>query len=70
LSADGDVLTAAQRAEIEELVAQTEALARSDDHHAIDAAVEALAAGTESFAALRMNRGIQAALTGRRVDDV
>jgi molecular chaperone HscA len=70
LSADGDVLTAAQRADIEVLVAQTEALARSDDHHAIDAAVEALAAGTESFAALRMNRGIQAALTGRRVDDV
>jgi molecular chaperone HscA len=70
LAADGDVLTAEQRADIEALVAQAQALDQTDDHHAIDAAVEALAEGTESFAALRMNRGIQAALTGRRVDDV
>ena len=37
---------------------------------AIDRAVEALADGTEAFAALRMNRGIQAALTGRKVEDL
>jgi len=34
----------------------------------ITAAVEGLAKGTEAFAAARMNRGIQAALTGRRLD--
>ena len=39
-----------------------------DQPEAINAAVEALAKGTEAFAAARMNRGIQAALTGRRLD--
>jgi molecular chaperone HscA len=44
--------------------------ASGGDHHAIDAAIEALARGTEAFAAQRMNRGIRAALTGRRVEEV
>ena len=47
-----------------------EAQRASTDHHAIDAAVEALAKGTEAFAAERMNRGIRRALSGRRVEDV
>ena len=34
------------------------------------ASVEALAKGTEAFAAERMNRGIRRALAGRRVEDV
>ena len=33
----------------------------------IEAATEALAKGTEAFAALRMNRGIQKALAGKNV---
>jgi molecular chaperone HscA len=37
---------------------------------AIDAAVKALAEGTEAFAAARMNRGIRQALAGRRLEDV
>jgi hypothetical protein len=32
--------------------------------------VEALAAGTERFAAARMNRGIRAALAGRNVNEL
>jgi molecular chaperone HscA len=44
--------------------------ARGEDAHAIDAATKALGDGTETFAAVRMNRGIQQALTGRRLDDV
>jgi molecular chaperone HscA len=32
--------------------------------------VEALAAGTEGFAAARMNRGIREALAGRNVNDI
>jgi molecular chaperone HscA len=40
------------------------------DHPAIDAAVEALAKGTEGFAAVRMNRGIRQALAGKRVEEV
>jgi hypothetical protein len=44
----------------------TEGIARRDDAAAIDAAVEALAEGTEAFAAARMNQGIRQALAGRR----
>jgi molecular chaperone HscA len=47
-----------------------EATARGEDAHAIDAAIEALAKGTEGFAAERMNRGIRQALAGRSVEDV
>jgi len=41
-----------------------------DDAAAIDAATEALAKGTEPFAALRMNRGIQQALAGKNIETV
>jgi molecular chaperone HscA len=47
-----------------------ESVREGDDHHAIDAAVEALAKGTEAFAAERMNRSIHQALAGRRVEEV
>ena len=47
-----------------------EASRQGSDHHAIDAAVEALAHSTEAFAAARMNRGIRKALSGRRVTEV
>ncbi len=70
LAADADLLSQAERAQIEVLLADTERVARSDDHHAIDAAVKALAAGTEAFAAARMNRGIRQALAGRSVDEI
>jgi molecular chaperone HscA len=70
LAADGDLLTAAQRDEIEALLAALQASRESTDHHAIDAAVEALAKGTEAFAAERMNRSIRAALAGKRVDQL
>ena len=70
LAADADLLSQAERAELEVLLADTESVARSDDHHAIDAAVKALAAGTEAFAAARMNRGIRQALAGRSVDEI
>jgi molecular chaperone HscA len=70
LAADGDLLSSAERVSIETLLAALELTRDSIDHHAIDAAVEALAKGTESFAAQRMNRGIRLALAGRRVDEV
>ncbi len=71
LAADGDVLTDAERGAIDALVAEVERVAASSvDHHAIDAAVEALAKGTEAFAAERMNRGIRQALAGRSIDAV
>jgi molecular chaperone HscA len=70
LKADGDLLSSADTEAIESLLAALQASRESTDHHAIDAAVEALAEGTEAFAAERMNRSIRVALSGRRVDQI
>ena len=70
LAADGDLLTDDERTELDALIAATQRIAQSDDHHAIDGAVKQLAAGTEAFAAARMNRGIRQALAGRSVEDL
>ena len=70
LAADGDLLTAAQIADIDTLLTAMQAAREGSDHHRIDAAVEALAKGTESFAAERMNRGIRNALAGKRIDQL
>ena len=70
LVADADLLDATERDAIEALLVALQASRASTDHHAIDAAVEALAKGTEGFAAERMNRSIRAALAGRRIDQV
>jgi molecular chaperone HscA len=70
LVADGDLLSVDENASIQSLLLALEASREGEDHHVIDAAVEALAKGTEAFAAERMNRGIRRALSGRRVEDV
>ena len=70
LAADADLLSAEENASIQALLLALESSRKSEDHHVIDAAVEALAKGTEAFAAERMNRGIRRALSGRRVEDV
>jgi len=70
LQADGELLSAAQRQAIEALMATVRDVAAGEDHDAINAAAEALAQGTEEFAAARMNRGIRQALAGRSIQDV
>ena len=70
LAADGDLLDQDDRDTIEALVNRTRQIANGTDADAIDAAVKALALGTEAFAAERMNRGIRAALAGRKVEEV
>ncbi len=70
LSADGVLLTEAERADIQRLIEATLATAQGEDAHAIEAAVKALAEGTEAFAAARMNQGIRQALAGRRLEEV
>jgi molecular chaperone HscA len=70
LQADGDLLDEDERTRIDRLLITLADTARSEDANATEAATQALADGTENFAALRMNRGIQQALTGRRLDDV
>ncbi|MFT3821364.1 MAG: Fe-S protein assembly chaperone HscA [Rubrivivax sp.] len=70
LQADGALLSAAEQAEIEALLHSTAQAAAGSDAAAIDTAVKALAAGTEAFAARRMNQGIRQALAGRRLEEV
>lgn len=70
LAADGDLLSDEEHGRIQSLLAALEAIQNGDDHAKIDTAVEALAKGTEAFAAERMNRGIRRALAGRRVEEV
>ena len=67
LAADADLLKLAERAEIDALMAALRAMLGSDDLVQIEAATKALAQGTEAFAALRMNRGIQRALAGKNI---
>ena len=70
LKADSDLLSKAERDSVATLLAALETSRSSADHPVIDAAVEALAKGTEAFAAERMNRSIRLALQGRRIDEV
>jgi molecular chaperone HscA len=70
LAADAALLSEGEQRDLLALIAATEASARSEEADAIEAAVKALATGTEAFAAARMNQGIRQALAGRRIEDV
>jgi molecular chaperone HscA len=70
LELDGDLLSADERAGVEQLIAATVDIAKGEDHHAIKAAVQALSHGTDEFAARRMDRSIKSALAGRKVEDL
>jgi molecular chaperone HscA len=70
LAADGDLLDGEEHARVGALLAAAADVALGEDAQAIDDAVKALAEGTEAFAAARMNRGIRAALAGRKVDEI
>ncbi len=70
LAADGDLLSDAERATIDVLMASVNTARALEDAAAIEAATQTLAKGTEAFAALRMNRGIQRALAGKNIETV
>ncbi len=71
LDADGHLLDAAARADIDALMhSLRETAARSQNAGTIEAATEALAKGTEAFAAERMNHSIQKALAGKSVESL
>jgi len=70
LMADGDLLSDEQRAEIDQLIQATQAAKSLSEAAAIEAVTKALANGTEAFAALRMNRGIQKALSGKNIQSL
>lgn len=68
LRADGDLLSEAERAQIEQRMLAVTAASAGQNAAEIESACDALAKSTESFAAERMNRGIRQALSGRKVD--
>jgi molecular chaperone HscA len=70
LDADSELLSEEERVEIRKLLEDVRARAQGDDHAAIKSAVEALAQGTEDFAARRMDRSVRLALAGKRLDEV
>jgi molecular chaperone HscA len=70
LQADGDLLSAEDRTRIDALMAATLDAKKLEDAAAIEAITEALAKGTEAFAAQRMNRGIQHALAGQNIENI
>jgi molecular chaperone HscA len=63
-------LSDAERTDVAALIDQVRRQAQSEDHLAIKAAVEALAHGTEDFAARRMDRSVRTALAGKKLDDI
>jgi molecular chaperone HscA len=67
LAADADLLDEAQRAEIDQLIKNVQTSRSLTDAAAIEAMTQTLAKGTEAFAAMRMNRGIQKALSGKNI---
>ena len=70
LAADGDLLDAAERQLVDERLAAAAAAQGADDVDVVRAAVQALSDATEEFAARRMDRGIRAALAGRKLDEL
>jgi len=70
LDADGDLLSATGRAELDALMAAVRVAQLLEDAALIEIATQALAKGTETFAAMRMNRGIQKALAGKNIETV
>ena len=68
LKADGDLLGDDERKDMETLMASLrETAATSNSAADVEAATQALAKGTASFAAKRMNRGISRALAGNHI---
>jgi len=70
LDADGDLLSADERADVDALIAKVREIAVGEDHRAIKAAVDALSHGTDEFAARRMDRSIKSALAGKKVQEL
>jgi molecular chaperone HscA len=70
LHADAELLQMDERRDIDQLLSDLRQQLLSQDADAIDSAVKVLARGTEAFAAIRMNRSIQLALTGKSVEQL
>jgi molecular chaperone HscA len=70
LEADGDLLDAAARETIAAAMRELRAVSQGEETRAIEARITELARETETFAALRMDRAVRRALSGRRLDEI
>jgi molecular chaperone HscA len=72
LAADADLLSAVERAALDEAVSRLQALldAAGSDRRALVDAIETLNRASESFAGQRMDRSVATALTGRSIDSL
>jgi molecular chaperone HscA len=71
LAADGPLLSAAERASIDALMTTLQAAVQTEqDAKALEDCTQALAKGTEAFAAERMNHSIQKALSGQNIQSL
>jgi molecular chaperone HscA len=70
LAIDGHMLSETERTQIDALMAALSNVRAGGDVQAIKDAIEALANGTEEFAAQRMNAAVKQALAGKKIDEV
>ena len=71
IDVDGDLMSDSERKYVDALMQALRQLRESsEDAAAIEAGSQALAKGTEAFAAQRMNRGIREALAGKNVQSL
>lgn len=70
LSADADLLSAAEQTRIEQQMQTTQRAIDSNEIEAVRVAIKALSSATDDFAARRMDRSIRAALTGKSLNDL
>jgi molecular chaperone HscA len=70
LARDGDLLSEAERLELDQARSRLEEAGNGDDRDAINAAAEALETLSKPFAERRMDRGIREALSGVAVSDL
>ncbi len=70
LDADASLLSDEERKDVVALLEGVRQAAGGADHAAIKAAVDALAQGTEEFAARRMDRSVRTALSGKKLDEI
>jgi molecular chaperone HscA len=70
LQADADLLSEPERLEIDARLNALQQAAQQAEHSVLKQAIDAVSQATEEFAARRMNRSIQQALTGRSLEDL
>ena len=70
LDSDGDLLNDAERGDIDVVLKRLQQQLSQGDAASIRASVEALNHATDGFAAARMDRNIQRALTGQNIADI